>query len=76
MNNIALCKCGVDMIDHPDADPFDPFPSDEPVLGHHFDAAGTRHRCLEFIDGYLCPRPKYHHDEGIPCGPLTGDKLW
>lgn len=64
--NVALCKCGVDITDHYRV-------ADE---DHEFDAAGTRHRCTESVDGYLCPRPAYHQDENVPCGPLTGHKLW
>ena len=63
--DIALCKCGIDMSDHEDEE-----------LGHEFDAAGTRYRCGEPINGYLCPRPAYHRDYGVPHGPLTGAKLW
>lgn len=50
--NVALCKCGVDTTDHYRV-------ADE---DHEFDAAGTRHRCTEQVDGYLCPRPAYHQD--------------
>jgi len=62
--SIALCKCGVDVTDH------------DAVEDHEFDAAGTRHVCGAPVDGYLCPRPAYHPEEGVPCGPLTGTKLW
>lgn len=62
--NIALCKCGIDMADHHD------------VEGHEFDAAGTRHQCGAPVQGFLCARPAYHLDKGVPCGPLTGEKLW
>ena len=60
---IALCKCGVDMAEHDDVE-------------HDFDAAGTRHVCGKKVSGFLCARPKYHEDEGVSCGPLTGSKLW
>jgi hypothetical protein len=62
--NIALCKCGVDMGDHG---------SD---LDHEFDASGTRHTCGAPVQGFHCARPGYHEEENVPCGPLTGDKLW
>lgn len=64
MSNIALCKCGVDMTEH------------DIVEDHDFDASGTRHVCGEPIQGFLCARPAYHDDSGVPCGPLTGKKLW
>lgn len=82
--NIALCKCGVDMTQHEksvscgvDVD-WEEFRLLDPLyrFGHSFDAAGTKYRCEKFIKGYLCPRPMYHKDEGVPCGPLTGKKLW
>jgi len=63
MMDVALCKCGVDMCEHDGKT-------------HNFDAAGTRHRCCRQIQGFLCARPMYHEDEGVPCGPLTGEKLW
>lgn len=63
MAALALCKCGVDMTEHDD-------------VGHAFDAAGTRHSCGASVQGFHCPRPKYHDEEGVPCGPLTGEKLW
>lgn len=66
--SIALCKCGVDMGDHGDA-------GDE-GFDHDFDASGTRYACGEPINGYLCARPAYHLEKGVPCGPLTGEKLW
>lgn len=77
---IALCKCGIDMSVHEGVDDLD---TEEVISpgGHRFDASGTRHRCMEqiHVEGhgfYLCPRPRYHLDEGVPCGPLTGRKLW
>lgn len=83
---LALCKCGIDMTDHSKYDGFhcgvdfdvEHFESLDEMyrFGHVFDAAGTKYRCGEFIRGYLCPRPRYHQDEGVPCGPLTGKKLW
>lgn len=63
--NVALCKCGVDMCDHDDAD-----------ADHEFDAAGTKYECASPVQGFLCARPRYHEQEGVPCGPLTGKKLW
>lgn len=60
---IALCKCGVDRGVHGDAT-------------HEFDASGTRHVCGQPVQGFLCARPAYHEDENVPCGPLTGEKLW
>lgn len=68
VQNIALCKCGADMMSHDDEDE-----------DHTFDAAGTRHRCGDPIielGRVLCPRPAYHQRENVPCGPLTGKKLW
>lgn len=57
--------------------------------GHYFDAAGTKHRCEELIEfatlsssgeivrtTWMCPRPAYHKEKGVECGPLTGKKLW
>lgn len=77
---VALCKCGIDMSVHEGVDDLD---TEEVVSpgGHRFDAAGTRHRCDELIsvtdtEVWVCPRPRYHKDEGVPCGPLTGKKLW
>ena len=71
---IALCKCGLDMVDH------DYIDLDEPIReikGCRFEAAGTRHRCEELMfNGYMCPRPRFHEDHGVPHGPLTGEKLW
>jgi hypothetical protein len=61
--SIALCKCGIDTCDHDEVD-------------HEFDAAGTRYPCTAPVGGYLCPRPSYHDEKGVPCGPLTGEKLW
>lgn len=46
------------------------------VTNHEFDAAGTRHACMEPVQGFLCARPRYHNDHNVPCGPLTGEKLW
>jgi hypothetical protein len=63
MSAIALCKCGTDMSLHDGMD-------------HEFDASGTRHVCGEPVDGFLCARPAYHQEQGVPCGPLTGRKLW
>ena len=63
MSNVALCKCGTDMTDHDD-------------LGHDFDAAGTRYRCGGLVGGYQCARPAYHDEHDVPCGPITGEKLW
>lgn len=75
---IALCKCGVDMMEHDDID-------------HAFDASGTKHRCDNLVEteagschicgaeGYAyfyCPRPAYHDEHNVECGPLTGEKLW
>ena len=62
-SDIALCKCGVDMTEHDGVD-------------HEFDAAGTRHRCGEPVDGFLCAMPAYHREHGVECGRLTGEKLW
>ncbi len=87
---IALCKCGFDLIDHPDEDFLEEFSEavQESPDVHVFDAAGTKYRCGEKIemllylhDGpyrsiYFCPRPAYHKQEGVECGPLTGEKLW
>lgn len=64
MYAIALCKCGVDMGDH------------DGISDHAFDASGTRHTCGAPVQGFLCARPAYHHEYGVPCGPLTGEKLW
>jgi hypothetical protein len=75
--NIALCKCGIDMSEHPHMDPWPDYPTEPIPEGEHaFDAAGTRHRCEELVDGWMCPRPAYHKEHGVPCGPLTGDRLW
>jgi len=65
--NVALCKCGVDCTEHGEFDG---------EFTHEFDAAGTKHECGKKIRGFLCARPRYHEDEGVPCGPLTGEKLW
>lgn len=73
--DIALCRCGVDMTQHLDVEPWGNHYLGFP-LGHAFEAAGTRHRCENLIAGYICPRPKYHQQEGVVCGPLTGQKLW
>lgn len=62
--DVALCRCGVDLSDH------------DEVTEHAFEAAGTRHRCEEFVDGYLCPRPRYHQRYQVLCGPLLGPRLW
>jgi hypothetical protein len=67
---LALCKCGRDLTDHD----LDGCYGD--VIDCVFDAAGTKYHCAEPVDGYLCPRPRYHKEEGVPCGPLTGKKLW
>lgn len=61
---IALCKCGVDCGDH------------DKIEDHDFDASGTRHPCGEAVQGFLCARPVYHDEHNVPCGPLTGEKLW
>ena len=61
---IALCKCGVDMVDHDD------------VSDHQFDASGTKHPCGAVVNGYHCPLPYHHAEHGVPCGPITGKKLW
>jgi hypothetical protein len=75
MGNVALCRCGIDMTEHGSGDG-----SDEELLmnGHVFVAAGTRHRCEEWLVGRvaLCPRPRYHGEEGVECGFLTGELLW
>jgi hypothetical protein len=76
---IALCKCGVDMVDHPRLEPWGDYPTE--TLNdeeHDFDAAGTKHRCEEWLPslGAFCPRPRYHQNEAVECGPLTGEKLW
>lgn len=69
---IALCKCGIDMSEHDDSK-------------HSFDAAGTKYPCDKLMSNddcptcgakSYCPRPAYHDEEGVPCGPLTGEKLW
>ncbi len=79
--NVALCKCGVDMSEHVGVDPYDIDDDPIPEGGHAFDAAGTKYRCEEFVvvnwekHIYLCPRPAYHLQEGVKCGPLTGEKL-
>lgn len=74
--NLALCKCGVDMTQHVGVQEWEEIPEGD----HAFDAAGTKHRCEELIATaggvYLCPRPMYHDRESLPCGPLTGEKLW
>ena len=70
MSDVALCKCGIDMAEHDDVN------AHGLVTDHDFDAAGTRHRCGEAVNGYLCPRPRYHDESNVPCGPLTGKKLW
>jgi hypothetical protein len=68
--DIALCKCGVDMSEH------------DNIEDHEFDAAGTRHRCGLLVPVYpqgerfACARPAYHDEENVPCGGLTGRKLW
>lgn len=67
---IALCKCGLDMTEH-DIDDDGGY-----VVGCEFEAAGTKYPCEERVNGYLCPRPRYHEQEGVPHGPLTGEKLW
>lgn len=81
---IALCKCGVDMSVHPAL--WDD--EEDTNADHEFDASGTKYRCEELIlvnytgpvggtgDMYLCPRPAYHKDHGVPCGPINGKKLW
>ena len=61
--NVALCKCGIDMTEHDDEN-------------HVFEGSGTRHRCGALVAGFLCARPWSHDGEGVPCGPLTGEKLW
>lgn len=74
---IALCKCGVDMSVHPGDDPWDDYPTETlPESEHQFDAAGTRHRCGNLVNGWMCARPAYHDEHNVPCGPLTGDRLW
>lgn len=76
---LALCKCGIDMTVHKYSYEGDEYEDESlpPAEGeHYFDAAGTKYRCEEFINGYLCPRPAYHKQEGVECGPLTGKKLW
>lgn len=62
--DMALCACGLDLTEHHDDVP------------HRFKAAGTRYRCDMWVDGYRCSRPRFHIDEGVPCGPLTGKYLW
>jgi len=68
MTDLALCKCGVDMTEHDD------------ITDHEFDASGTRHRCEKFVTAFghqfLCGRPMYHDEHDVPCGGLTGRKLW
>lgn len=84
MRNVALCKCGIDMTNHFYGKEYDELENDPdfvlPEGFHYFDAAGTRHRCEEFVQAaegtFLCPRPAYHKQEGVSCGPLTGKKLW
>lgn len=80
---LALCKCGVDMVDHGIND--EEYPTGYPTYreqghDHPFSASGTKYRCEEMVETdegyYLCPRPRYHEEEGVPCGPLTGEKLW
>ena len=83
--SIALCKCEIDMSQHEDMEVWGELPEGT----HLFEAAGTRHRCEEMIEFsttdwpggatkifFTCPRPAYHKDEGVECGPLTGNKLW
>lgn len=77
MMNLALCTCGEDITDHPDAE----YPDDPPGrVEHPFVASGTKYRCEERIPldgGYvLCPRPAYHKDHGVECGIVNGDYLW
>lgn len=76
--NVALCKCGVDMSQHDGVFDWD---DEIPDGGHAFDAAGTKYPCEEYIEvaglgTFMCPRPMYHNQEGVGCGPLTGEKFW
>lgn len=69
------------MIDHQAAEgePWGEYPKEEPTEEwHRFDAAGTKHRCEKWVPdmGAFCPQPRNHVEEGTPCGPLTGEKLW
>ncbi len=81
---LALCKCGIDMVDHPDVDADwneDPYELAVAAgLNHTFDPSGARYRCENNTEqnGHLviCLRPMYHEEEGVPCGHLTGNKLW
>lgn len=60
---------------------WDDYPTETiPPEYHAWDGSGTKHRCEELVETdegtWLCPRPAYHKDHGVPCGPLTGLKLW
>jgi hypothetical protein len=79
--NLALCKCGIDMTEHPHLEPWDDYPTEPiPEDEHAFDAAGTKYPCEKYVNTpegkYLCPRPMYHEQHDVVCGPLTGKKLW
>lgn len=74
--SIALCKCGLDMIEHDLEGDINGNP-----VGCAFEASGTKYRCeaMIHIQGhgtFLCPRPRYHEDHHVTCGPLLGRKLW
>lgn len=86
---LALCKCGIDMTEHKYGDWDDEVPDILPGGEHMFDASGTKYRCEEIVTlsmldmtgnivtlQWTCPRPAYHKQEGVECGPLTGKKLW
>lgn len=68
---LALCTCGIDMTYHR-------FEDDDwsAKVEHEFIAAGTKYTCDEFLGTYYCPRPRYHLEEGVDHGPLTGNYLW
>lgn len=79
--SIALCKCGIDMSVHPCMDMWEDAAAEKLAEGdHNFQASGTKYICEEEIETpegvWLCPRPRYHEEHGVKCGPLTGKMLW
>lgn len=85
---IALCKCGTDLSVHKGSEGWADGPEIMQQGDHYFEAAETKHRCEKLINytfehgmlrsvvQFLCPRPEQHFDHDVPCGPLTGEKLW